>query len=69
MAINPVDDSMDKLSKKEFKQEQKRILTLARKIGIKFKRGDISKAKPLSEICGKLKARYPYEIEDLLPGR
>lgn len=51
------------------RDERKRIIALAKKRGIKFHHGDPKKAKPLSEICGKIKSKHPYSTEELMPWR
>ena len=40
---------------------KKELLKLAKKRGIKVMHGDPKKARPLSEICGKLKSNNPAE--------
>lgn len=43
---------------------KKEFIKLAKKKGYKIKVNDITKARPLSEICGQLHSDYP--IEDLI---
>ena len=44
---------------------KKEFLKLAKKRGVKVIKNDISKAKPLKEICGNLVAKYPISYEEL----
>jgi len=48
---------------------KKAFLKLAKKKGFKVKKNHISLAKPLREICGQLKAKYPAPIDELLSCR
>jgi hypothetical protein len=54
---------------RNFNLAKKRIIALAKKRGIKIHHNDTSKSKPLSEICGKIKAKHPYTTEELMPWR
>ena len=46
-----------------------KILKLAEKRGVPIRKNSISKAKPLSKVCGRIKVKHPATIEELIPSR
>jgi hypothetical protein len=51
---------------KKYSKKKAEIIKLAETRGIKIKHNDILKAKPISKVCGHIKALGKYKIEDLL---
>lgn len=64
MNINELIRLNDRMNTRK-KKSKKELIKKLKKEGIKIHRNDISKAKPLKDICGKLKTKHSVSLKEL----
>ncbi len=53
----------------EYEMTKKQIYKKAKEEGIKIRKNNVVRAKPLHKVCGNLKTLHPASIETLITGR